>query len=206
MTDLEIDLAHAALVLVDLQNDNVHPDGAYASFGAADHAAKQNLLTHVGELLAWARTNRVPVVHNHIVSYPGHPFGGSNAPIFTMIGPDSLRLGSWGAAPLEGLEPQEDEPLLLRNRMSCFNGTNLDFMLRNIGITDVIVAGVWTNMAVEHTVRDAADHGYRALLAADATSSLSADWQHAAVSYALTNIAQITTTADVIANARTGMV
>ena len=80
--------------------------------------------------------------------------------------------------------------------MSCFNGTNLDFMLRNLGTTEVIVVGVLTNMAVEHTVRDAADHGYRAILASDATSSLGPDWQHAAVSYALTNIARITTTAD----------
>jgi nicotinamidase-related amidase len=41
--------------------------------------------------------------------------------------------------------------------MSCFNGNGLDAMLRSLAITDVIVAGVWTNMAVEHTVRDAAD-------------------------------------------------
>jgi nicotinamidase-related amidase len=57
-------------------------------------------------------------------------------------------------------------------------------------------------MAVEHTVRDAADHGYRAVLASDATSSLGADWQHAAVSYALTNVAEITTTADIVATGR----
>lgn len=195
-----IDLDRTVLVLVDLQNDNVHPEGAYASFGAADHAVEQDLLTHVGQLLEWARANGVPVVHNHIVSFPGRDFGGANAPIFTMIGPDSLRLGSWGAAPLEGLEPREDEPVLLRNRMSCFNGTNLDFLLRNLGATQVVVAGVWTNMAVEHTVRDAADHGYQVLLPADATSSLGADWQQAAVGFALTNIATITTTDEVIDN------
>lgn len=203
MTDTApLDLTSTALVLVDLQNDNVHADGAYASFGAAQHAVEQDLEAHVGQLLAWAREHDVPVFHNHIVSYPGRAYGGSNAPIFTLIGPDSLRLGSWGAAPLEGLEPRDGEPVLLRNRMSCFNGTNLDLMLRNLGTTDVVVAGVWTNMAVEHTVRDAADHGYRVHLAADATSSLGADWQHAAVSFALTNIASITTTADVVAGAR----
>jgi nicotinamidase-related amidase len=195
----ELDLDDTALVLVDLQNDNVHPDGAYASFGAAAHAVKQDLLGHVGELLDWARDHDVPVIHNHIVSYPGRPFGGSNAPIFTMIGPESLKLGSWGAQPLEGLEPRADEPVLLRNRMSAFNGTNLDLMLRNLGITTVVVAGVWTNMAVEHTVRDAADHGYRVVLASDATSSLGDDWQHAALSFALTNIAEITETAAITA-------
>jgi nicotinamidase-related amidase len=199
MTDLGLDPSTTALVLIDLQNDNVHADGAYASFGAADHAVEQNLVENVGTLLAWARAAGVPVVHNHIVSYPGRDFGGSNAPIFKMIGPDSLRLGSWGAAPLEGLEPQDGEPVLIRNRMSAFNGSGLDLILRNLGTTTVVVAGVWTNMAVEHTVRDAADHGYRSVLVTDATSSLGADWQHAAVSYALTNIADLVTTADVTA-------
>jgi nicotinamidase-related amidase len=193
MTDVDLD--RTALVLVDLQNDNVHADGAYASFGAAAHAEEQHLVEHVTALLAWARAAGLPVIHNHIVSFPGRNFGGANAPIFRMIGPDSLKLGSWGAQSLEGLEALADEPVLLRNRMSCFNGTTLDVLLRNLGTTTVIVAGVWTNMAVEHTVRDAADHGYRVILATDATSSLSAEWQTAALSYALTNIAELVETA-----------
>ncbi|TWH06019.1 gluconolactonase [Rhodococcus rhodochrous J45] len=76
MTSLSLDLDRTALVLIDLQNDNVHPDGAYAAFGAAAHAAEQHLLEHVRELLDWARTQTVPVIHNHIVSFPGRPFGG----------------------------------------------------------------------------------------------------------------------------------
>lgn len=201
MTDL--DLTRTALVLVDLQNDNVHADGAYASFGAAAHAAEQHLVEHVIELLTWARALGLPVIHNHIVSFPGRDFGGTNAPIFRMIGPDSLRLGSWGAQAPAGLEALADEPVLLRNRMSCFNGSGLDALLRNLGITTVVVAGVWTNMAVEHTVRDAADHGYRTVLATDATSSLSAEWQAAALGFALTNIAELVTTAEITAGETT---
>jgi nicotinamidase-related amidase len=194
-----LDLVRPALVLVDLQNDNVHPDGAFASSGAPAHAAAQGLVEHVGELLSWARDRGLPVIHNHIVAYPGRDFGGNNAPIFQMIGPDSLKLGSWGGEPLEGLEPLDGEPLLLRNRMSAFNGSGLDALLRNLGVESVVVAGVWTNMAVEHTVRDAADHGYRAVLVTDATSSINEEWQNAATGYALTNIAQLVTTADVVA-------
>jgi ureidoacrylate peracid hydrolase len=62
-------------------------------------------------------------------------------------------------------------------------------MLRNLGVTNLLVVGAWTNMAVEHTIRDAADHGYTVTIVEDATSSLSAEWQHAAVNFALTNIA-----------------
>jgi nicotinamidase-related amidase len=199
MTNSDFDGRSSALVLIDLQNDNVHSDGAYASTGAAAHAESQHLVSHVGELLRWARNTDVPVIHNRIVSYPGRDFGGSNAPIFRMIGPESLEVGTWGAAALDGLDAAPDEPVLLRTRMSCFNGNGLDAMLRSLAVTDVIVTGVWTNMAVEHTVRDAADFGYRPHLVTDATSSINDEWHQAAISYALRNIAEFTTTADVIA-------
>jgi nicotinamidase-related amidase len=192
-----LDTTTTALLLVDLQNDNAHPDGAYASFGAADHAREQDLVAHVRQLLDWARENSMPVIHHRIVFYPGGNFGGANAPIFRMIGPESLKLGSWGADALEGLEAMPNEPVLIRNRMSSFNGTGLDVLLRNAGVTTVVVAGVWTNMAVEHTVRDAADHGYRSILVTDATSSINADWHEAALNYALTNIAEFQSTGQV---------
>jgi nicotinamidase-related amidase len=195
------DTTTTALLLVDLQNDNAHPDGAYASFGAADHAREQDLVAHVRQLLDWARENSMPVIHNRIVYYPGGNFGGANAPIFRMIGPESLKLGSWGADALEGLEAMPNEPILIRNRMSSFNGTGLDVLLRNAGVTTVVVAGVWTNMAVEHTVRDAADHGYRSILVTDATSSINADWHEAALNYALTNIAEFQSTGQVTGTA-----
>ena len=83
--------------------------------------------------------------------------------------------------------------------MSAFNGTNLDSMLRALRVTDVVVVGVWTNMAVEHSARDAADAGYRVTVVSDATSSINADWQQAALSYALQNIVDIRTTAEVVA-------
>ncbi len=51
--------------------------------------------------------------------------GGSNAPIFRMLGPESLKLGSWGAAIVDGLDPRENELVPDRMRMSAFNGTSL---------------------------------------------------------------------------------
>jgi nicotinamidase-related amidase len=198
MANVPLNPINTALLLVDLQNDNVHTDGAFASFGAADHAREQDLVPHVRQLLDWARNNSIPVIHNRIVFYPGGDYGGTNAPIFRMIGPESLKLGSWGAEALEGLEARADEPVLIRNRMSSFNGTGLDVLLRNLGVTTVVVAGVWTNMAVEHTVRDAADHGYRSILVTDATSSINSDWHEAALKYGLTNIAEFQSTGQVI--------
>ncbi|GAA4622405.1 hypothetical protein GCM10023113_03230 [Cellulomonas oligotrophica] len=89
--------------------------------------------------------------------------------------------------------------MLDRIRMSPFHGTSLDTVLRNLGVTTVVVTGVWTNMAVEHSARDAADHGYEVVVVADATSSINAQWQEAALGFALTNIVTVATTAEVVA-------
>jgi nicotinamidase-related amidase len=63
----------------------------------------------------------------------------------------------WGAAIVDELTPTAGDIVLIRTRMSVFNGTEIDVMLRNLGVDDLIVVGAWTNMAVEHTIRDAAD-------------------------------------------------
>jgi len=194
-TTLDLHATTTAVLVVDMQNDNLHPDGAFASTGAAEHAASQKVVRNVRAVLDAARAAGTAVFHNRIVAYPGRDVGGTNAPIFRMIGPESLKVGTWGAAIVDGLDPREDELVLDRVRMSAFAGTSLDVMLRNLGVIDVVVVGVWTNMAVEHTVRDAADLGYRVTVVSDATSTINDDWQRAALGYALTNIATITDTA-----------
>jgi ureidoacrylate peracid hydrolase len=190
--------ATTALLVVDMQNDTVHADGAYASFGAAEHAAAQNVVANVGTLLETARANGSPVFYSRIVVYPQPGLSGDNAPIFRMLAPDTFKVDSWGAQIVDELSPQAGDLVLDRTRMSVFNGTSIDNMLRNLGIRTLIVVGAWTNMAVEHTIRDAADHGYEVTIVTDATSSLSAEWQHAALNFALTNIATATDTTSAV--------
>lgn len=193
--------ARTAVLVIDMQNDNLHPEGAFAGTGAAEHAQEQNVVANVRAVLDAARAAGAPIFHNRIVAYPAPAgLGGANAPIFRMIGPESLKVGSWGAEIIDGLEPQDGEVVLDRVRMSAFHGSALDVMLRNLGVTRVVIVGVWTNMAVEHTARDAADFGYEVTVVSDATSSINADWQRVALGYALTNIATISTTEDVTAD------
>lgn len=189
----------SAVLVIDMQNDTVHADGAYASFGAAEHAAAQNVVGNVGTLLAAARASGTPVFYSRIVVYPVAGLGGNNAPIFQMLAPDTFKVDSWGAAIVDELTPQDGDVVLDRTRMSVFNGTEINTMLRNLGVTNLLVVGAWTNMAVEHTIRDAADHGFTVTIVEDATSSLSAEWQHAAINFALTNIATNTDTATAVA-------
>ena len=59
-------------------------------------------------------------------------------------------------------------------------------------------------MSIEHTARHAADAGYRAVVASDGTSTADDEWQNAALSYAMTNVAQVATCAEIAAAARLG--
>jgi ureidoacrylate peracid hydrolase len=195
MTPTNTPASHTAVIVIDMQNDTVHADGAYASFGAAEHAAAQNVIANVGTLLQAARASSTPVFYSQMVVYPQPGVSGDNAPIFRMLAPDTFKIGSWGAQIVDELTPQPADFVLDRTRMSVFNGTGIDSMLRNLGVRNLLVVGAWTNMAVEHTIRDAADYGYNVSIVEDATSSLSAEWQHAALNFALTNIATTTDTA-----------
>lgn len=191
--------ATTAILVIDMQNDTVHADGAYAATGTAVHAVSQNVIANVGAVVDAAHAVGAPVFYSRIVVFPRPGLSGNNAPIFRMLAPDTFTLGSWGAEIVDELTPHGDDVVLDRTRMSVFNGTGIDSMLRNLGIQSLVVVGAWTNMAVEHTVRDAADHGYEVTVVSDATSSLSAEWQHAALNFALTNIASVGDTAAVTA-------
>ncbi|RWZ50809.1 cysteine hydrolase [Labedella phragmitis] len=188
-----------AILVVDMQNDTIHRQGAFADSGAAAHAESQNVIANAKAVVDAARSAGSQIFHNRIVVYPG-AVGGANAPVFQMLAGGSFAVGSWGAQIVDELEPQDGDIVLDRNRMSVFNGTAIDTMLRNLGVTKVVVVGAWTNMAVEHTVRDAADHGFEVTIVSDATSSLSAEWQEGALGFGLLNVATIADTATVIAS------
>jgi nicotinamidase-related amidase len=194
-----IDPGASALLVVDLQNDTVGEAGAFADSGAADFASRHGVLEKARRLVDAARDAGVQVFYVWHVDEPGHVDSTRNAKLFRDIAEaDGLVRGTWGVKPVEGLEPRDGDVVVEKQRMSAFNGTTLDTKLRGLGATKVIVCGAWTSFAIEHTCRDGADHGYEVVLATDATATVSDEWQHAAVSYALTSIAELVTTDDVV--------
>ena len=83
--------------------------------------------------------------------------------------------------------------------MNGFYETRLDILLRGLGAETLIITGAWTNMSIEHTARHAADAGYRAVVASDGTSTVNDEWQHAALNYAMQNVAVVGTCAEIAA-------
>ena len=86
-----------------------------------------------------------------------------------------MKRGSWGAAPLAGFEPREDEIVVIHNCNSAFRRHGPRALLAERGVDRLHVMGLATQFSVEHTVRDAADIGYRVTVLADCCASADAD-------------------------------
>jgi gluconolactonase len=175
-----------------MQNDVIIEGGAFDDSGAPEHAKSQNVVENVKRLAAAARSVGVPVIHVWYVVEPGAVGLKQNAPLFEGVkGANALVRGTWGAAPAEGLEPQEGDHIVEKMRMNGFYDTKLDILLRGFGAETLIITGAWTNMSIEHTARHAADAGYRAVVASDGTSTVNDEWQNAALNYAMQNVAVV---------------
>ena len=151
-----IDPKAAAMIIQDLQNDVIIEGGAFADSGAPAHATSQNVVENVKDLAAAARKAGVPVIHIWYIVEQGAPGLKQNAPLFQGVkDANALVRGSWGAAPAEGLEPQEGDHVVEKMRMNGFYNTRLDILLRGLGVETLIITGAWTNMSIEHTARHA---------------------------------------------------
>lgn len=105
-------------------------------------------------LAAWRQTKR-PLIHvRHDSVQPGSPF----------------RPGQPGNALRAGFEPQGDEPLVSKSVNAAFIGTDLDLRLRRLGVEQVVLFGLTTDMCVSTTARVAANMGYRTIVVGDATA------------------------------------
>jgi len=83
--------------------------------------------------------------------------------------------GSWDAQVIDEIAPAEDEIVLPKTSSSVFISTNIDYVLRNLGVRSLILAGVLTDQCIDSAVRDACDLGYLVTVATDACAAHSAE-------------------------------
>jgi len=195
---LTLDPARCVLIVQDLQNDVMIEGGAFAETGSPEHAKEQNVVENVKALAETCRGKGIPVIHVHYIVEEGAPGLKLNAPLFQGVkDANAVVRGTWGAAPAEGLEPQDGDFIVEKMRMNAWEGTKLETLLAGLGRDTIIVTGAWTNMSVEHTARTGADKGYYMVVPEDGCSTMNADWQNASINYALQNVSTVTTCAAV---------
>jgi gluconolactonase len=197
---LKIDPKRCAMIIQDLQNDVIMDGGAFAESGSPAHARAQHVVENVRRLADAARARGVMIIHVWFVVEPGAPGLTLNAPLFEgVVDNKAMVRGTWGSAPVPGLEPQPGDLVVEKNRMSAWEGTRLETYLKS-GRRDMIInTGAWTNMSVEHTARTGADKGYFIVVPEDCCSTMNAEWHHASINFALQNVSVVTNADAVIA-------
>ncbi len=196
--ELVLDPGTTSMIIQDLQNDVIIAGGAFADSGAPEHAKSQGVVENVRRLAEAARRAEVPVIHIHYIVEAGAHGLRQNAPLFEgVLGANALVRGTWGAAAADGLEPQRGDQVVEKMRMNGFYNTRLDILLRGLECETLVITGAWTNMSIEHTARHAADAGYRVVVCSDGTSTVNDEWQHAALNFAMRNVARVATCQEV---------
>jgi ureidoacrylate peracid hydrolase len=180
--DVPIDPAHAALLFVDVQNYNARPDGG--EYAGMDEAAKQarygwffqtmreTALPNMQRLAAACRKGGIEVLYTVIEALTRN---GRDLSLDYKISNLFVPRGSWDAQVLDEIAPAGDEIVLPKTSSSVFISTNIDYVLRNLGVRSLIVAGVLTDQCIDSTVRDACDLGYLVTIPVDACATLSAE-------------------------------
>lgn len=172
-----------ALLLIEYQND-------FVSQGGAQHEAVQavmaetDMLAHSRAVVERARARGATVMHAPISFAAGYPEIASDpyGILAGIVGAQAFRKGSWGAEIADEMAPEDGDIIIEGKRgLDCFASTNIDFILRQRGITDLAIPGFLTNCCVESTMRSAYERGFRVVTLTDCTATLSPEEQEAAV-------------------------
>ena len=197
---VSIDRKRAALIIQDMQNDVISEGGVWADTGAPQHAKEQNAVENCKRLADACRKSGIPVIHVWYVVEEGAPGLKQNAPLFEGVkSANALVRGSWGAAAADGLERQQGDFVVEKMRMSGWQDSTLETLLRGLERDQILVTGAWTNMSIEHTARTGADKGYFMYVPEDCCSTMNADWHNAAINFALQNVSTVTSCDAVLA-------
>ncbi|OKH15049.1 isochorismatase [Fischerella major NIES-592] len=186
---LRLDLAKAAILVIDMQNDFCHPHGWLAHIGVDVTPARQPIkplqnllptLRTIGVPIVWVNWGNRPDLLNisasvhHVYNPTGEGVGlGDPLP---SNGAKVLMKGSWAAAVVDELEQLPADICIDKYRMSGFWDTPLDSILRNLGRTTLFFTGVNADQCVMATLQDANFLGYDCILIKDCTATTSPEY------------------------------
>ncbi|WP_415855809.1 isochorismatase family protein [Sinomonas sp. G460-2] len=176
----------AALVVIDLQNGIVNrPQEESEAPRIADVVARSKALAEA------FRAKGLPVV---LVNVAGAPAGRTETP--RRLPAD---VPAEYFAIVDGLNTSADDLLVTKRSVGAFATTDLDAILRERGVTQIVLTGIATSIGVESTARNAHDLGYNVALAVDAMTDLTPAGHEHAVTAVFPRLGEIGTTEDVLA-------
>jgi nicotinamidase-related amidase len=187
-----------AIVTSEVQNGVV---GAQSALPALAAAAREQMVPSLTRLLPAARAAGVQVVHCTAYRRADGKGANTNARLFMGVrkAPVALLPGTPEVEVLAELGPEPEDVILTRTHgLDPMAGTDLDPVLRNLGVRTVVVTGVSVNVAVTNLVMDAVNRGYDVVLPRDAVCGIPQDYADAVIDNTLSLLATITTTDELL--------
>lgn len=172
-----------ALLLMDFQN------------GIAGRPGFESAVDAAGRALDAARGNEIPAIFVRVAFRPGYPevtagssFGGRAA-----AAGDTMLLDSPATQIVERLAPRPDEFVVVKKRISAFAGSDLEVLLRGLGVDSLVLGGIATSGVVLSTVRQAADLDLRLTVLSDACADADPEVHRVLTEKVFPRQAQVTT-------------
>jgi nicotinamidase-related amidase len=191
---------HTALVLQEVQNGVVGARSALPALTEA--AAAVDLIPHCAALARAARAHGIPVFHCTAETRDDQKGANQNARLFHGVrkSPVPLSPGSDAVTvpPEIGVDPG-DVVLPRHHGLGPMTGTQLDSMLRNLGVTTIVGVGVSVNIGMTNFAFDAVNRGYQFVMPTDAVAGVPAEYAEAVIANTLSLVATLTTTDAVLA-------
>lgn len=193
--DRKLVARRTAVLVVDAQNAEFEPDilDRYPEFA---ENLKNRALAAMKRLVEGARANGVEIIYTVIEALTRD---GRDRSLDHKLSNILVPRGSPLAKVIAEVAPAEDEIVLAKTSSGVFNSTNLDYVLRNLGIENVIVAGFVTDQCVDMAIRDGADRGYYMVCAADACAAYSEE-RHATALRAFGGYCRTQTVEEILAD------
>jgi nicotinamidase-related amidase len=198
LTDL-VAPAHTAIVTQECQGAIVGPDAGLKELA---EEARKEAIPNIARLLPAARAAGVQVVHCLIVRRPDALGVNNNARLFAGARARSgigIELGTPEGSVVPELGPADSDLILTRiHGIGPMGGTDLDPILRNLGVTTIVGVGVSVNVAITNMVMDAVNASYQVVIPRDAVAGVPRDYADAVIDNTLSLLATVTTTDELI--------
>ena len=159
--------AESALLFIDVQNFAAHPQGAEfkdlevdefeEKYGWFFQQLEDSVIPNMQRLQSACRNANIEVMYTTIESLTED---GRDRSLDYKITGFNVPKGSWDGKVIDQIAPQRDEIVLPKSSSSVFISTNIDYLLRNLGVRQLVISGLITDQCVESAIRDACDLGY----------------------------------------------
>ena len=184
--EVEIDPGHAALLFIDVQNyvatenggeyAHMEPAARDEKLGFFFRSMRETAIPNMQKLQAACRAAGIEVLYTTIEAMTKD---GRDQSLDYKISGLQVPKGSWDGKVIDEIAPTGDEMVFPKTSSSVFISTNIDYVLRNLGVRSLIISGVLTDQCIDSAVRDACDLGYLVTTPVDACTTLSQerhDW------------------------------